>query len=266
MFCRVSRNVTGLRGILTGASSGVGRVLARALATRGARLLVTGRREQRLAELVAEFPEQLSMAAGDLTQAVFRQQLVEQATVTYGGLDLVLAAAGSGAVGPFAESTPATLREIFEIDFFAPVELVRLALPALREGRTPAAVFVGSILGEHALPLHAEYCAAKAALHRFVQAVRPELRAEGIGLLLAVLGPTESEFWDHLLAGERASWSQGQPLSAEATATAIIRALEQGRDVVQPGWRAQAFTTLARLWPGLLDWAITRKVREPRRL
>jgi len=262
------RQLAGLRGILTGGSSGVGRAVAIALAEAGVDLVITGRREQRLlavAEAAAEAPGRLLPLAGDITAADFRRRLVEHATAELGGLDLVVAAAGSGAIGPFVQASPKVLREIFDVDFFAPAELVRLSLPLLAAGRTPAVVLVGSILGLHPLPLHAEYSAAKAALHGLATALRPELADEGIGLLLAVLGPTESEFWDNLLTGQRPGWSQGRPLSAEATASAIVRALVTGRETVHPGWRAKAFAGLARFCPAVIDWTIRRKRQAPRR-
>lgn len=265
MLSRSHRNLTGQRAILTGGSSGVGRALVRTLAERGTRLLVTGRREERLAAVAAEFPTQISFLAGDITSAQFRQHLVEQANEDLGGLDLVVAAAGSGAVGPFAESSSETLRNIFEVDFFAPVELLRLTLPVLKQGRQPAAVLVGSILGVHPLPLHAEYSSAKAALQCFAQAVRPELAAAGISTVVAILGPTESEFWENLLTGERPSWSQGRPLSAEATAAAIVRAIEHDQDLVQPGWRTKAFAGLARYMPSVIDLVVRRKRQAARR-
>jgi len=262
---RARRNLNGQRAILTGGSSGVGRALARCLATRGTRLLITGRREERLAAVAAEYPGQISFLAGDITSAVFRQQLIDQATAELGGLDLVLAAAGSGAIGTFAESSPETLRDIFEVDFFAPIELLRLALPTLRQGRQPAAVLIGSILGLYPLPLHAEYSSAKAALQGFAQAIRPELAAVDVSLLVAILGPTESEFWENLLTGERPSWSRGRPLSAEATAAAIVRALKHNRNVVKPGWRAKAFARLARYLPRVIELAVRRRQRAARR-
>jgi len=258
------RQLAGLRGLLTGGSSGVGRALAIALAAEGVDLVITGRRHQRLLETAAaasEFAGRLVPLAGDLTDDDFRRQVVGDTCRELGGLDLMIAAAGAGAIGPFAESPPEVLRQIFEINFFAPAELLRLCLPELSRGRMPAAVIVGSILGLHPLPLHAEYSAAKAAVHSFAAAVRPELTDRGVDLLLAVLGPTESEFWDHLLSGNRPNWSAGRPLSATVTAAAIVRALATGRASIRPGWRAKAFASLARLCPAAIDWAVRRKRR-----
>ena len=251
-------------GILTGATSGVGRALAKLLAERGTRLVISGRRESRLIDLASEYPGVLIPLPGDITNSRFQEELVEKAKVAFGGIDLIVAAAGVGAVGPFSESSLDTMRSVFEIDFFAPIDLVHKSLPQLKKGRSPAVVLIGSILGVHPLPLHGGYAAAKAALHGFANAVRPELASLGIDIKVAILGPTESEFWDNLVAGERASWSQGRPLSAETTAAAIIAAMERGGGAVTPGWRAKTYVFLARFFPALIDLFVRWKRRLPR--
>jgi len=246
----------------------VGRAVALELARRGARVLATGRRGERLAELAVEAAglegSPLLHATGDITSPAFRRQLIDTAIKHFGGLDLVVAAAGSGAINHFRDATADTLAEIMAVDFFAPAELVRESLPALRTGRDPAIVLVGSILGYHPLPLHAEYCAAKAALRSLAGTLRTELAADGIGVLLASLGPTESEFWNHLLTGSRPGWSRGRAMSVVRTARIIVRAIVWRRHEVLPGWRAKGFALMARLFPRLIDRAMRRRIRRSR--
>ncbi len=265
---RWRRNLVGSRVLVTGASSGVGRAVALELARRGARVLATGRRGERLAE-VAEAAAGLSggpvlHAAGDITVPAFRRHLIDMATTQFGGLDLVVAAAGSGAIGRFSDATAETLTDIMAVDFFAPAELVRESLSVLQAGRDPAIVLVGSILGYHPLPLHAEYCAAKAALRSLAGTLRAELAADGIGVLLASLGPTESEFWNHLLTGHRPGWSSGRAMSASRTARIIVRALVWRRREVLPGWRAKGFALAARFFPRMIDRSLRRRMRRSR--
>ena len=139
-----------------------------------------------------------------------------------------------------------------EINFFAPAELVRQSLPVLAASYDPAVVFVGSILGYHSLPLHADYCAAKSAVRSLAGTLRMELEADGIGVLLASLGPTESEFWNHLISGRRPEWSRGKQMTAARTAVAITVALERRRREILPGFQAKAFVLVARLFPSLI--------------
>lgn len=262
----MSRRLSGMRAIVTGASSGVGRAVAIELQARGVNVLATARRAGRLAELAdACRPRTAASAmlheAGNITDATFRESLVRTAADRLGGIDLVVAAAGSGAIGRFAEMPPETFRDVLEIDLVAPAELIRTALPHLAVGRDPAVVLVGSILGYHPLPLHTAYCAAKAGIVSLAGSMRQELSAEKIEVLLASLGPTESEFWDSLLAGERPAWSRGRPMSAAATARAIVDGLERRHREVIPGWQAKGFVFAARHLGWLIDAILARRSR-----
>ena len=263
---RGRRRLAGLRALVTGASSGVGAAVARALAARGVRVLATARREDRLAALAAEGPgaSPVLWEAGDLTDPAFRRRLVAAAATRLGGLDVVVAAAGCGAVGPFRDADPATLERVMDVDFRAPVELVRLCLPLVRESPDPAIVLVGSILARHPLPLHAEYCAAKAALASFAACLRVECAGEGIDVLHASLGPTESEFWDALVTGRRPPWSRGRRMPAARAAAAIVAGLERRSTELLPGWQAKGFALAARFAPGIIDALTVRHLRDAR--
>ena len=259
--CRGRRQLAGLRAIVTGGSSGVGRALALELARRGARVLATARRRERLDELarLGGSAAGIEHEAGDICDPAFRRQLVASAATRLGGIDLVVAAAGGGAVGGFRTARPETLIRILDLDLVAPAELVREALPHLARGRDAAVVLVGSILGLHPLPLHAEYCAAKSGLRSLAGTLRLELASDGIGVLLATLGPIESEFWTVLMAGERPGWSRGRGLSPDRAARAILSGLERRKTEVVPGWQAKGYAWLSHWMPGLIDrWAAAR--------
>lgn len=259
------RSLSGIRALVTGGSSGVGRAVAVALARAGARVMATARRQERLAELcrasAANASAPIEHLAGDICDPAFRRQLVALTAARLGGIDLVVAAAGSGAIGPFGSSGPETLAEILALDLVAPAELVRESLPHLVRGRDPAVVLVGSILGLHPLPLHGEYCAAKSGLRSLAGTLRLELAADGIDVLLATLGPVESEFWSALVRGRRPGWSRGRGMSPERAAAAILRGLERRCPEIVPGWQAKGYALLARHLPGLIDRWATRNWR-----
>ena len=136
---------------------------------------------------------------GDVADAATRQRLVERVASTWGGLDVLINNAGVGAVGPFAEATEQRLRQVMEVNFFAPAELTRVLLPWLRRGDRPLVVNVGSILSRVAMPKKSEYCASKFALRGWNHALQAELRPEGIQVLLVGPNTTRSEFFDRLL-------------------------------------------------------------------
>ena len=87
-------------------------------------------------------------------------------------------------------------------------------------------------------------------------ALRLELAANGIDVLLATLGPVESEFWTALIEGERPGWSCGRGMPPERAAAAILAGLEPRHREIVPGWQAMGYAFLARWMPGMIDrWA-----------
>src|SRR5207249_12232451 len=102
----------------------------------------------------------------------------------------------------FADSTEAILRQIMEVNFFAPAELIRLAIPLLLRGSQPAVVNVASMCGRRAMPAWSEYSASKYALCGLTEALRGELARFEIDILLIVPGLTKSDLPEHLLKNE----------------------------------------------------------------
>jgi short-subunit dehydrogenase len=256
------REIVGARAIVTGASSGIGRELADELSRRGARLLLTARRENRLRELCEKLAapgREATFLAGDITDPHVRNQLVERAHAQWHGLDLLVNNAGCGAIGPFCQADESRLRRIMEVNFFAPVELIRAALPLLEQGNRPLIVNVSSVLGHRAVPNKSEYCASKFALHGFSDALRAELSPRGIELLLVSPSTTESEFFDNVLEnqGERTLRTWGA-MSAKSVARKIVRAIRAGshETILSPGGKLLVW--LDRLCPPLANRLVTR--------
>lgn len=252
------RRISGLRGIVTGASSGIGRALALQLATAGAKLVLVARREEKLLSAVNALPEHcrhdLRTVAGDITLPHVRTLAIETAVREFGGLDFLVNNAGIGAQGRFVDADPERLRKLFEVNFFALVEMTRAALPRLRDGTDPLIVNVGSILGHRGIPYSSEYCASKFAVRGFSESLRAEVARLGIEVLLVSPGTTESEFFDSLIeAGEKPPWPEQPPVSAEAVAQQIVRAMERRRHEIIPNARGRWMVWLNRLAPRFVD-------------
>jgi len=247
---------------VTGASSGIGRAVALELARHGADLVLLARRKERLddvAKQITALGRRAILVVGDVTDADARRRALEAARIDLGGLDLLINNAGVAAHGRFVEASPERIRPIMEVNFFAPVELIREALPLLREGVQPMVVNVGSILGERGSPHKSEYSASKFALHGFSQAVRPELARLGIDILVVAAGPTETEHFDVLLEGSaNLPWGNPRRQPAEDVAKIIVRAIERGRRMVVTGWRARLLLLADRFFPGIVDRVMRR--------
>ena len=196
------RTIEGSRAIVTGASSGIGRAIALELARQGAKQIVVARSGDKLDTLANEIHKAGQHAVplvGDITEEAVRHKVVERAESELGGLDILINNAGVSAHGRFQTASPERLYEIMDVNFFAPVELIRTALPLLQRGRRPIVVNVGSILGHRGIPLNSEYCASKFALHGFSESLRAELAAPGIDVLVVSPGSTDTEMFDHLI-------------------------------------------------------------------
>jgi short-subunit dehydrogenase len=256
------RRLTHRRALVTGASSGIGRALAVEMARHGADLVLLARREDRLAEVaqqISQIGRRAICITGDVTDAATRQRALAAARDGLGGLDILVNNAGVAAHGRFADADPGRVRPIMEVNFFAPVEFIREALPLLRRGVQPIVVNIGSILGRRGSPHKSEYSASKFALHGFSEAVRPELARLGIDVLVVAAGPTETEHFDVLLEGTaKLPWGDPPRQAATDVARAIVRAIERGRYEIVTGWRGRALLLLNRLAPRLLDRIMSR--------
>jgi short-subunit dehydrogenase len=256
------RNLTGRRALVTGASSGIGRALAIELARHGVDLVLIARREERLAEVakqVAALGRRAVLVAGDVTDADARQRALDAARNELGGLDLLVNNAGVAAHGRFADANPDRIRPIMEVNFFAPVELIREAIPLLQAGERPMVVNIGSILGERGSPHKSEYSASKFALHGFSEAVRPELARLGIDVLVVAAGPTETEHFDVLLEGTAdLPWGNPPRQPADKVARTIVRAIERGSNMVVTGWRGRLLLLASRFFPSVVDRVMRR--------
>ena len=256
------RKIEGLRTIVTGASSGIGREIAIELAQQRAKLIVTARRAERLEEVLAELQRVNADAVsvvGDIVDAATRTALVETAVGEFGGLDAVVNNAGIGALGPFLHADQDRLRRVMEVNFFAPVELIRVALPLLRQGNWPIIANVSSVLGHRAVANKSEYCASKFALHGFSDALRCELAGEGIDVLIVSPSTTSSEFFDRVIdKSDTPDVPMSRAMSPRAVAQKTVRAMRRGKHEVILSAGGKALVWLDRLGPPIMNRILAR--------
>jgi short-subunit dehydrogenase len=253
------RKLAGARAILTGASSGIGWELAREFARRGVRQVLTARREDRLRALerdVAELGGEAVSVPGDITEGGLRRRLIDTARDRFGGLDLLVNNAGMGLFGPFEEADADRLRRTFEVNFFAPVELIRDALPLLKQGVKPIIVNVSSVLGHFAMAGKSEYCASKFALHGFSDALRMELYRDGVDVLTVSPSTTATEFFEKAHAEPDRRSSRGMAPAKVARGT--VRAIERGKHEIVFSLEGRAAIWADRLTPRVLSKVLAR--------
>lgn len=256
------RDLKHMRALVTGCSSGIGKAFVEALFPYQPRVVVVARRIERLQELVEKGQTQGAEVypfACDLADPASRPAAVAFAAEKLGSLDMLVNNAGTGALGRFEDTPPAILRQVMELNFFAPVELTYHALPLLRRGRKPIIVNVSSILGHRGIPWRAYYCASKFALHGFSEAIRAELSRHGIDVLVVSPGRTRTELFDGPLErGKEPAWPEPQPVSAEFVARHMIRAIKAGKREIIPHPWGKGMIFLSRHFPRLMDLILRR--------
>ncbi len=260
------RTLAGLRVLITGASQGIGRALALAAAQRGMQVLATARSKpllDSLAEEVAPLAVPFYTQVADISDPNDRQAMVEAATHHFQGLDILINNAGVGATGQFMESTPETLRQIMEVNFFGTTETIRVFLPLLQEGTTPAIVNISSVLGKRAFPGRALYSASKFAIQGFSEALRAELYKDDIDVLVVNPGLTQTNFSQNLLERKaRMSLDHMRGMTSEQVANATLNALARGHNEITLTLSGKALVLAARFMPRVVDFFAKRKVRK----
>lgn len=258
------RNLSGRRIVVTGASTGIGRALAIELARHQARLVLNARNEEKLqatADECRRLGAECALAVGDVVDEAVRRAIVEQAQTAFGGLDILVNNAGIGALGRFDEAAPDRLRRVMEVNFFALVEMTRVALPLLKQGARSLIVNISSILGHRGIPLSSEYCASKFAVRGFSEALRSELAPEGVGVLVVCPGTTKTEFFDSVIDRRGpVPWEGGRAVTAEAVAQATVRAIQRDSHEIVPNFQGKLLILAERLIPRLLDDVMVRFV------
>ncbi|HXV63337.1 MAG TPA: glucose 1-dehydrogenase [Vicinamibacteria bacterium] len=176
------RRFEGKIALVTGASSGIGRETARRLAAEGATVAVTARRESRLSQLVSEIEQSGGTAraiAADVTRESDRRKLIDQTASGFGGLDILVNAAGIIAFGTIENTALESWNAMFDINVVSVFHLMQLSLPHLlpRKGNI---VNVSSVNGLRSFPGVLAYCSSKSALDQLTRCSALELAPQGV--------------------------------------------------------------------------------------
>jgi len=187
----------GLVVMVTGASSGIGEATARRLVHRGAKVILTARRQDRLEALARELDPtgaNVLAVAADITSEVDRHNLVGEALARFGRIDALVNNAGYGTRGPLERVPIALIRKNFETNVFSLLALTQLVTPSMRERGSGCIVNIGSVAGRIARPLSSIYDATKHALEAFTDGLRGELEPFGVRVTLIRPGFILTEF------------------------------------------------------------------------
>jgi short-subunit dehydrogenase len=266
------RYVRGRVALVTGASRGIGRRVAERLARLGARLALTARSAEELAKLAGDLRANgtdVEAFPADLTSPADRERLVNATVTRFGGLDVLLNCAGVCSFGEFSTSSEAIVRRVLEVNFFAPVEMIRLCQRYLlrsaetaRDGWRPAVLNLASICGRWGIPSMSEHCASKHAFVGMTEALRAEFVRYGIDVLLVLPGLVRSDDLNrHLLRNEGKIHLDFEGAQApDEVADSVVRSLQRNRSEAAVGWVSWGVWWCRRLFPRAVRFFMQRKV------
>ncbi|GAA2036480.1 SDR family oxidoreductase [Agromyces tropicus] len=220
------------RVLVVGATGALGSLIAERLEDRGARVVRHGRDEGRLEDRAADG----GGIAVDLTDEDAPEVIVARAVEQLGGLDVIVFAAGVVGFDTVAETAEQDLETLFTVNALAPMRIVSVALPALREsadaGNEPVVLTLSGIVSELPTAGLASYSASKAALAAYIAAAGRELRRSGIRLVDARPGHIETGLADRPLFGTAPRFPHGH--DPAAVADRLVQAIEDGTTALPP--------------------------------
>jgi uncharacterized protein len=259
-------NLDNCSAIVTGASAGIGREMARELAGRAKLLVLVARRRDRLEELRTELVKvnhalRVEIAELDLSN-------LDQTTQLAGALanepiDFLVNNAGLGDHGPFATADPIRVKEQIQVNILALTILTRAVLPHMMAQKRGAILNVSSSAGFLPLPDLSVYAATKAYVTSFSEAIRAETRGLGIVVTTLCPGPVHTEFGEVADRKQQRQRARTTPahVSVREVARAALEAIERDRALVIPGTVMKIMMAFVRALPLALlrvGWRLSR--------
>lgn len=245
--------------VITGASSGIGRALAKELASKGAHLALGARRTELLEELQKELPAtEILIQKADVSNENDCRLLIAETVKRFGHIDVLINNAGISMRALFEEVDLNVIKQLMDVNFYGTVYCTKYALPHLLKTKG-SLVGVISIAGYVGLPGRTGYSASKFAIRGFLDTIRIENLKKGLHVLVAAPGFTASEVRKVALTSDGSRQgetprNEEKMMSAEECARHIVRAIEKRkRELILTFVEGKLTVFLGKFLPSLLD-------------
>ena len=249
--------------VLMGASSGIGREAAKRFAARGARVIVSARGAEGLDTLVAEIRSAGGTGTAvpaDVTDSAAVDAVAAQAVSEHGRLDTWIHLAAVGLWASFEDTTIEEFRQVIDVDLMGQIHGAKAALPHLRREGRGALVHVTSLEARRAFPFHTAYAAAKHGVDGFLEALRVELRHDGVPIAVTQVLPAtiDTPIFDKARTKVGRKPMGAPPAYSPGTvADMLLHAAEHGGRDYYAGGAARLIAMQQRLAPRTLDFFLS---------
>jgi short-subunit dehydrogenase len=255
--------------LVTGASSGIGREIARLLGGAGANVVLIARRAENLWNLQYELRHRFGAHAvpivADLADPAAVEKIRERTSAATDRIDLLVHNAGFGYLGDFAVMPSNSVSRMIEVNATAPIRLTRVFLPAMIERQRGGILTIASLAALQPAASMSLYAATKAMLLSFSEALHHEVRRHGIRVSCICPGPVRTEFFAAGRFDQDPAYLERRASPPEHIARLAIASVVTGRMTTVPGLRNRFLVAGARFVPRSLRGAIARTWNQRRR-
>lgn len=246
-------NMAGKVAVVTGGASGMGQIVTRRLAARGARVAIFDVNDQGLQATAAESGN-ITPFHCDISSLEDVEARVAEVIELLGPIDLLVHAAALMPSHKLTDHTHEGMEKLFRINYFGTTYMVRAVLPGMLERRTGRIVAFGSIAGIALVPKMGAYCATKAAVNAYIEVLQNEIRNTGVRAHLVCPPAVNTPLMDQTMATDspgsiREAKKSGRLANPEKIVDAIEKGVARDRDIIYPGE-----ARLLYLWRALLPW------------
>jgi len=246
--------------LITGASTGIGKEIARLCAAGGANLVLVARRKERLEQIAKTLAEELHVDAkvidADLSKESACQTIMDRLSQWNVEIDVLINNAGFGTNGAFTTQDESSQLDMIRVNVTSLVELTHKLLPGMRQRGRGRILNVASTAAFQPGPRMATYYATKAFVLSFSEALYEELRGSGVTVTCLCPGPTDTEFADRANMKGKPLFKMGT-LSAQHVAKVGYRAMQRGKPLVVTGFFNKLLAFSVRFAP---RWLVRRVV------
>jgi len=277
---KINEKLTGKVALVTGGSSGIGLATAKLLSANGSHVWLMARNRSRLQPALSQVesarlsPGQLcGSVAADVTDLEQVRSAVEEVIRTCGAIDILILSAGDVYPCLFQEMDIRITRSIMEVNFFGAIQVIQTCLPVMTARRGGHIVSISSVYGFLGGYGYSAYCASKYALRGFSDALRLELKPQGIDVSIVFPQNTDTPQLNnenHLKSPVMKALDTTRVMTVEEVASAIIRGIVRRQYIIIPGTEGKVLYRLAALFGGgiywIMDYLVSRAQRRQKTL